>query len=159
MGLCRRFFKYCNSFLTVPSKLGATDPPKPQVFDIDYFCPYPAINFEVKMKHYQTLFSMKTELKKLVEQIRADKEPPRSQHTRAMYEFRHLHIARCLIKGRTMEEIEGDPETAHKKTGNKPDMKYVQKLVDHWKPIHEAEVAAMKEAWAKLQEEAALVPA
>lgn len=108
------------------------------------------------MKNYQTLFDMKCELKKLVAQIREDKKPPRSQHSRAMYEFRCLHIARCLLKGRTIEEIEG-PEWVHKKTGNKPDMKRVEALLAKWKPLHDMEVANMKAEYEARREPALAV--
>jgi len=94
------------------------------------------------MKRFKTLFDMKLELKALAAQIKKDKEPPRSQHTRAMFEFRHLHVARCLLKGRTMLEIEGS-DTNRK---SKRDEKYLAKLLEKWTPLHEAEQIAWKAA-------------
>lgn len=95
------------------------------------------------MKKYRVLFEMKSELKALVKQIKEDKKPPRCQHSKAMFEYRHLHIARCLIKGRAMEEIEG--LECNRKSGNKRNETYLQRLMDKWLPLHMAE---MKE-WAE----------
>jgi len=63
---------------------------------------------------------LKQELKELAERIRKTR-PEMKQHQRehhgdtgtvgwclekARYEFRHKHIARCLLRGRTIEQIE-----------------------------------------------------
>lgn len=101
------------------------------------------------MQHYKTLFDMKMELKTLVATIREEKKYPRANHTRAMFEFRHLHVARCLIKGRTLEEIEG-PEWGHSKTGNRLNTTYLQRLTDKWKPLHEAEQVVWEAATRRL---------
>lgn len=101
------------------------------------------------MKNYTVLFEMKSELKRLVTEIRAGS-------SRASYEFRHLHIARCLIKGRTIEEIEGF-DRQHKKTGNRVDEKYLQRLLDAWQPKHEAEVKAQEARYQASRAMAAVV--
>lgn len=97
------------------------------------------------MKRFETLYLMKVELKKLAATIREEKKKPRAQHTRAMFEFRHLHIVRCLIKGRTMQEIEGLP-SVHNKTGNRPNEAYIERLLLEWKPKHDAEQIAWEAA-------------
>lgn len=131
--VCRRFFK---SF---------SNPRKPPLaVDCLQFWWFPNVKLakarlglhEVSMKNYTVLFEMKSELKKLIPQIRAGS-------ARASFEFRHLHVARCLIKGRTLTEIEG-PDLDHKKTGNRLDQKYLGRLLDHWRPKHEAEVKAQE---------------
>lgn len=93
-------------------------------------------------KRYTTLWEMKQRLKALVSSIRQEKADQR-RHTRPMHEFRHLHIARCLIKGRTIEQVEGAVDS-HTRKGNKPDINYVEKLVAEWRPKHEAEIAEMR---------------
>ena len=49
------------------------------------------------------------------------------------YEFRHRHIAYCLLRGRKMEQIENTKRCSNEKghcyTCNHPDMKYVDKLM------------------------------
>lgn len=101
------------------------------------------------MKRFETLYLMKVELKKLVAQIKDEKKHPRAQHTRAMFEFRHLHVARCLIKGRTLEEIEG-PKSIHKKSGNYLNETYLERLLLEWRPKHEAEQIAWRAATAEV---------
>ena len=73
------------------------------------------------MKKYRTLYAMKQELKDL----RGNR-----------YHYRHLHIARCLLKGRAMEEIE-------QKTlpSNPRDEKYLARLMEKWKLALAAEAA------------------
>lgn len=93
-------------------------------------------------KRYTTLWEMKQRLKALVAEIRAEKADGR-RHTRSQFEFRHLHITRCLIKGRTIEQVEGSPDS-HTRKGNPPDMKHVEALLAIYKPKHDAEVAEMK---------------
>lgn len=46
---------------------------------------------------------------------------------KAQFEFRHKHIAFCLVRGRTMDQIE---KPYHH---NLPDMKYVDRLVENLK--------------------------
>jgi hypothetical protein len=49
------------------------------------------------------------------------------------WEFRHFHIARCELRGRTREEIEKPSEH------NLPSEKHIQKIKDEWsKKIEEA---------------------
>jgi hypothetical protein len=52
------------------------------------------------------------------------------------YHYRHLHIVRCLLKGRAMEEIE-------QKTlpSNPRDEKYLARLMEKWKAALAAEAA------------------
>lgn len=56
---------------------------------------------------------------------------------KAQYEFRHKHIAYCLVRGRTMDQIE---KPFHY---NKPDMKYVNQLVENLKKELENEQKAL----------------
>jgi hypothetical protein len=53
------------------------------------------------------------------------------------YQFRHRHIAYCLLKGRTYEQIE---QTC--RPGNAPNMSLVEKYVQDWNK----EIADEKEA-------------
>lgn len=92
------------------------------------------------MKRYETLFRMKHELKALSAVIRQRKREG-YQHMREQYEYRHLHIARCLIKGRTIEEIE-----SKNREDNKRDEKYLEKLMEKWLPQHQAEQVAWEAA-------------
>lgn len=99
------------------------------------------------MKRFETLYRMKCELKAYASVIKQRKaDGCQSSSMRESFEYRHLHIARCLLKGRTIEEIEGNPDTAHKKSGNKPNMKYLERLLEKWKPQHDAEQAAWEAA-------------
>lgn len=77
----------------------------------------------LSMKQKELILEFKTERKKLAQDIRNLKEqmkdgmrgkevaisPGRIQSSFlpiAKYEFRHQHIAYCMLRGRTMEEIE-----------------------------------------------------
>jgi hypothetical protein len=73
------------------------------------------------MKRHRTLYAMKQELKTL-RGIR--------------YHYRHLHIARCLLKGRTMEQIEPVVRDC-----NKRDEKYLARLLEKWSAALQAEHA------------------
>ena len=78
---------------------------------------------------------IKEELKKLAQEIKEAKIDLKDQQRNGTagwktfsnvdnlkYEFRHLHIAYCLIKGRKYEEIEQPRE------GNEPDDQYIEEL-------------------------------
>ena len=74
------------------------------------------------MKKHRTLYAMKMELKTL--------------RGLSAHHYRHLHICRCLLKGRRIEEIE-----PYVKETNQRSEKYLQELLDKWRPILEAEYA------------------
>ena len=52
---------------------------------------------------------------------------------RLRYEARHIHIAYCLLAGRTMEEIE-----AKTREDNAPNMTYVNQIMANIEPREEA---------------------
>lgn len=53
---------------------------------------------------------------------------------KAQSEFRIKHIARCMLKGRTLIEIENTPRCeARCSCCDKPNMKAVQELLNEWK--------------------------
>ena len=96
------------------------------------------------MKRYksETLNNLKTELKTLAAQIREKgkwdhlwkdapshyqsllNEAPRSRYDRS-FRFRTLHVAYCLVRGRTMEQIE--PRTRQDRPGRAEEV--IQSLV------------------------------
>ena len=82
------------------------------------------------MKRHRTLYAMKQELKVLATAIKA------GDWYRNSYHYRHLHITRCLLKGRTIEQIE--PFT---REDNKRDEKYLEKLMLKWQTALQAEHA------------------
>jgi len=51
----------------------------------------------------------------------------------ARYEFRHRHIVRCLLRGRTMQQIENTPRCANEdgrcRSCGHPDEQYIEKLM------------------------------
>lgn len=57
------------------------------------------------MKH-QAIYQIKQELKAIVGQIRAHREVWKRKSKDLCWEFRHKHIAYCLVRGKTMDEIE-----------------------------------------------------
>ena len=78
----------------------------------------------------------KEELKGLAKEIRATKEAIKESQRQGKYdehyrlylkveslkkEFRHKHIAYCLLRGRTLEQIE------RPNTGNEPSMQLIEK--------------------------------
>ncbi len=62
------------------------------------------------------------------------------QLSRFQYNYRHRHIAYCLLRGTPMERIETLPKDGIQI--NKPNMDYVNQMVAELKPKIEAEVAA-----------------
>jgi hypothetical protein len=55
-----------------------------------------------------------------------------SKLCKSQFEFRHKHIAYCLLRGRTLEQIESSGSRCPKEKCyccNKPDLKYVEKLL------------------------------
>lgn len=82
------------------------------------------------MKKYRTFYAMKLELKKLASSIREFGN--RSDR----YHYRHLHIARCLLKGRTMEQIEPVVRDLRQR-----DEKLIASLMEKWKLALAAEAA------------------
>lgn len=82
----------------------------------------------------------KVELKALAQDIRelkqTIKEAQRNDDGAARYqyklpglkdEFRHKHIAYCMAKGRSYEQIENKT-----REGNEPDFNYIKKLVEEY---------------------------
>jgi hypothetical protein len=81
---------------------------------------------------------LKKELKHLVEQIKTAKVDLKSYQKsnrgcdggnyfvlfKLRHEYRHKHIAYCMMKGRCYDVIEKPAEN------NKPDMQYVKELID-----------------------------
>jgi len=82
---------------------------------------------------------MKQDLKDLVVKIRAGKAE-HHQHMRESYEFRHLHIVRCLLRGRKIEEIENK-----NREDNKRDDKRVERLLEEYTKLLESEKASISE--------------
>ena len=98
----------------------------------------------------KNILKLKNELKSLAKSIKetklSRKEPNRngeslwkiqSRCDSLSYDFRHKHIAYCLLRGRTMEQIEKPRE------GNEPSQHYIDKYMEEyaWEP-REEEVAA-----------------
>ena len=94
--------------------------------------------------------TLKQELKELSERIRKTKpemkDYQRAHHGdhgtlgwnlgKAQYEFRHKHIARCLLKGRTIEQIE------HPHSKKRNDV-YIEKLMaEHGEEIPDETLCA-----------------
>jgi len=89
------------------------------------------------MERYEYILAKKQELKKLAKEIRHYK-PRRKQDKRGemslwqieceiakrRYEFRHQHIAYCLLRGREMHEIENKT-----RDDNKPNERYIDALL------------------------------
>ena len=48
---------------------------------------------------------------------------------KSQYEFRHKHIVRCLLNGRTMLEIENVDRNLPEYAGTKPDQTYIDQLM------------------------------
>jgi len=97
---------------------------------------------------------IKSELKDLVKRIRENKialkafqrENGGSQGMigyalkKLQGEFRHKHIAYCLMRGRTIEQIE-----RKNKENNEPDMIYVKSIVAEYTKREESFAASTKE--------------
>ena len=72
---------------------------------------------------------MKQELKDIAEQIKSLKLQRKPLKgfvpglSNAQYKYRHLHIAYCLLRGRSYEEIEGKV-----REGNEPNWRYIDEL-------------------------------
>ena len=80
---------------------------------------------------------MKEELKELAKSIKTNKplfkDAQRSGNWEKQWkyctiakssEFRYKHIAYCILRGRTLEQIEGK-----NREGNKPNMDYINKII------------------------------
>jgi len=56
---------------------------------------------------------------------------------KAQHEYRHRHIARCMLRGRTLIQIENKERCANEKgrcySCNHPDLKYVEKLLKEYR--------------------------
>jgi len=99
------------------------------------------------MKNIQKL---KNELKSLASNIKETKKSRKEPRTESLwkiqsridsskYEFRHKHIAYCLLRGRTMEQIEKP------RSDNYPNQYEIDKYMEQfaWEPREEdAEVVA-----------------
>ena len=79
--------------------------------------------------------ALKRDLKSLSSQITALKATRKTCQfgyvpglSQAQYLFRHKHIAYCLMRGRTMEQIENS-----NRIGNAPDMKFVEWIMESMK--------------------------
>jgi uncharacterized membrane protein len=72
--------------------------------------------------------------------------PHQTAMCRAQHEFRHRHIAYCLLRGRTMDQIENTDRCANEKGHcymcNHPNQKYIDQLLEECR----AEMAKEKEA-------------
>lgn len=89
------------------------------------------------MERYEYMLNKKQYLKKLAKEIR-ELKPRRKQDKRGdtslyqivgeigkrQYEFRHQHIAYCLLRGREMHEIENKT-----RDDNKPNERYIDALL------------------------------
>lgn len=81
------------------------------------------------------LLNLKTELKKLAQEIKTNRPLWKESQRQGKYEwkynpinlasdFRHKHIAYCLLRGRTLEQIERS-----NRDGNKPNMGIVERIM------------------------------
>lgn len=68
----------------------------------------------------------------------------------AQYEFRHRHIVFCLLRGRTMEQIENTSRCANEKghcyVCNHPNQKYLNQLLEAAKAEMEQEIKEVAHA-------------
>lgn len=94
----------------------------------------------------ESLYEVKQSQKKLAKEIRILKNS-RKQDVRnrplwevesdlhkAKYEYRHRHIAYCIVRGRTRDEIE------HPSENNLPNERYIEKLIESYETlIHNSE--------------------
>jgi hypothetical protein len=51
--------------------------------------------------------------------------------------YRHMHIAYCLLRGRTYEQVE-----SYVRPGNEPNMKIVEDIMAQYKEVQDADVRA-----------------
>ena len=97
-------------------------------------------------QHIKELSKEIKELKGLRKDTELRRNDPRAKYgsgfviglDKARYEARHHHIAYCLLKGRTMEEIE--PST---RIGNKPNASYIDEIKMKIEPMEEANEKAI----------------
>ena len=118
-----------------------------------------------------TLNRLKSELKNLTATIKVEKPAYRTAYSEAardigpwsavtthgselgnaQYEFRHKHIVYCLLRGRTMEQIENKPRCANEKgycyKCNHPNKKRIEtELAEFQEAMEKEKAAALNEA-------------
>jgi len=74
-----------------------------------------------------TLLNMKSSLKSLAETIRQGRREHKARCYQERYEFRHLHLAYGLLRGRTMEQMEYKTRES-----NKRDQKKLDRLLEEY---------------------------
>ena len=89
-----------------------------------------------------TLLGLKAQLKSLAETIRVARRNHGARCYSERYEFRHLHVVYCLLRGRTIEQIE-----FKNRDDNKRDQKRIDRLMAEYQPKLEADRAAAHAAW------------
>jgi hypothetical protein len=72
---------------------------------------------------------LKREFKEL-EKKREPREPKRREVKKAKYEFRHEHIAYCIARGRTYEQIEQKV-----REDNEPNQDYIRELLETYPTV------------------------
>jgi hypothetical protein len=94
-----------------------------------------------------TFSNLKSELKALATNIRKEKTHNRWEAQRLSYQFRHKHICHCLLRGRTMEQIENKT-----REDNKRDQRYLDKLLAEYRTKLDAEIAEWNSRLPKMEE-------
>lgn len=82
---------------------------------------------------------IKEQNKELVRRIKEHKREWFSKPHRLCWEFRHRHIAYCLVRGRTMEQIETPAYNEQKRIQNAPDKSYYETFLKQFTEALEKE--------------------
>ena len=77
--------------------------------------------------------TIKEQLKTLSASITESKRTWKHKPYYDCQEFRHRHIAYCLIRGRTMEQIENVDRNVEPYCYNKPNQKRIDKYIEEYK--------------------------
>jgi hypothetical protein len=95
------------------------------------------------MEAVKNIWTLKNELKQLASELRSDKAETKTAQKagdsvkactlqykilRKRKTYRHKHIAYCLIRGRSYEQIE-----QHCRKGNEPDQNLIQELIREYR--------------------------
>jgi hypothetical protein len=77
----------------------------------------------------QQIRELKTEFKEL-ERNRKPREGKRREVQKAKYEFRHEHIAYCMARGKSYEQVEQKV-----RDNNEPNQEYIEQLLNAYPPV------------------------
>ena len=94
------------------------------------------------METIKNIWTLKKELKQLAAELRTERAELKKEQREGKVEasirqytilkkrknYRHRHIAYCLLRGRTYEQIE-----SHCRQGNEPDQTLIQELISEYR--------------------------